>query len=81
MTIPKDTYQEILAKEALEKIRFEVWWKDGRILHPEDRTGLGYQRDKEIAWRAWYASKNYLPQFEKTITPAPNNPPHHVEKR
>jgi len=43
-------------KELREKQAFEAWWNNGACLHPEDqRTGKGYERDKEIAFRAWYA--------------------------
>ncbi len=52
----KKMADEIRNRCAREKEAFESWWAGGKVLHADDaRKGLGYERDKEIAWRSWYA--------------------------
>ena len=54
---PESLMAAALEREANELRRFEAWWGEGRILDPLDRSGLQYERDKEVAWRAWYACR------------------------
>ena len=67
MSEPGELYRQALVVEAKRKEAFEAWWRDGKRLHPSDRSGPLYERDKMLAWYGWYAC---AAQFE-TVTGEP----------